>query len=564
MAMDDTSQTSQSGAGSAPLTDYFQQLASVLKLDPDQYHDGSGNGQAQPNSMFGASTQTAPASPAPDNNVTAVPTAPVPGAALAVPPAQPSPGAAGPQGAVPTTTGGATPVTPYTPVELADAQKMSGPQTPLPNANLRMIGAALGGSQVFNQTINDIQSGDEAKQRMASNTIQMARNLNSLAQEGFQTQKLAIEAQNNQTLAQAANDPNSAFTTLTKATMLDSLGRPITTVDPKTGKQTSTTLMGPAALAQYTAFINNPKTTAFQLLQNPVLQNLPSIQGLNAQNVDVAIKLQTVANAHLQAQAAQTNAGAEVTKANTGVRNQNMMENATGISGDASGTPVVAPSNVGTPSPVTTKPTVKSPSAAGSATGKYVLDRNGVELSPATETMQKADAEEFNNARNNQPEIQTTQQAIDTALQTAEGLRKNGFTGPIANAVSKYGADPRYANFASQLNAVQTNYAKAFANEAGARAGGNVMIETKEANTVGDPSQNIDVVINSLKRLGKSIETRNSYNQQVMGAYTKDRSLDNFKFTPPYNTQGWALHKDSKGNQAYVDPTNPKNFQELQ
>src|SRR5665213_75916 len=105
-------------AGSAaPLTDYFQQLAGVLNLQPDEYHNGSGAGQAQPNTMFGApaAAQAAPAAPA------AAPTYDGSGdvaAAPDVPDAQASPVApvapVGPQGAVPLTTGGATPVTPYT------------------------------------------------------------------------------------------------------------------------------------------------------------------------------------------------------------------------------------------------------------------------------------------------------------------------------------------------------------------------------------------------------------------------------------------------------------------
>lgn len=559
MAMDDTSQTSQSGAGSAPLTDYFQQLASVLKLDPDQYHDGSGNGQAQPNSMFGASTQAAPASPAPDSNVTAVPTAPVPGAALAVPPAQPSPGAAGPQGAVPTTTGGATPVTPYTPAELADAQKMSGPQTPLPNANLRMIGAALGGSQVFNQTINDIQSGDEAKQRMASNTIQMARNLNSLAQEGFQTQKLAIEAQNNQTLAQAANDPNSAFTTLTKATMLDSLGRPITTVDPKTGKQTSTTLMGPAALAQYTAFINNPKTTAFQLLQNPVLQNLPSIQGLNAQNVEIAVKLQTAANQHITAEAAATNAGAEVTKAQTAARNQNMLENATGISGNGPGTPPpVAPTNGTNPTSSTT-PAVKPPRS------KYVLNRNGVELSPAEKGNQEAASKEVATVRAQSDDLNDTLNKIDAAKQYVSALP---FTGPIAEYAGA-GTDVVQKAKAA-LAGVGLAYTKAFAEDAGARAGGNMMIEQKEQANVGNLSQNKATIINSLNRMEQSIRTKQDYNKQIISQANDDPSLESFQYKPLYkvnNGQSWTRMDGSKGTTRYAAPNynkdDPSTYQDV-
>lgn len=526
--MDDVSQSSASPSG----VNFFDLIAKQLGIGPDEYHDGAGGGQSTPNTQFGP----LPSGVRPDGSGAPLtagdPAAPAQAASIA-PPAAPPAGAAPMQGAVPLTTGGATPVTPYTGAELDQATKMSGPQTPLPNSNLRMAAAALGGSQVFNQTINDIQSGDEARQRMASNTIQMARNINSLAQEGFKTQELAIQTQNQQSMAQAANDPNSSLTALYKAQALDGVANMAKDVSVGAdGKETSTPLMGANLATNITAFLNKPGVTAFQIMQNPILANIPSVAAINQTNIENAVKLQTVANQHITAVAAQSNAAAEGSKAATAARNQNMLENATGISGAPAG------SAAATAAPAT------APSKS-----KYVLDRNGVELSPAEKGTQEAASKEVATVRAQQDDLNDTLNKLNAAKAAVSALP---FTGPIAEYAGA-GTDAVQKAKAA-LAGVGLAYTKAFAEDAGARAGGNMMIEQKEQQNVGNLGQNKATIINSLQRMEQSIRTKQDYNKQIMDQSKNDPSLESFKYTPLYNGKSWLRHTDKNGNQAYVSP----------
>lgn len=546
-----------------PLTDYFKMLSSVLNLDPDEYHDGSGKGQSTPNTAFasGNAKTTQPTAsanlprldaggvvppgssaivgdgdapePGPDAETITNPPGNQP---VAVAPNVP-PAPQGPQGAVPSMVSAAPPA-----LDLATAQAMQGPQTQLPSAQSRLDmaqhNASYGNPNIINQTVQDLQSEDMNRQSMASNTIQMARNLNSLTQEGFKTQDLAIEAQNNQTLAIAANDKNSALTKFTKAQALDGLNQPMTGADGK-----PMPIMGPQAMAAAQQFLSDPNTTAFQVLQNPVLKNIPSVAAINTANIDTAVKLQTLANQHITAEASATQASAAQTDAATKARNQNVIENATGISGATPGTPAAT-------------------NAAPTKPGKYVVEGSGIKLSPAEQSTEEDASKEVATVRDQQADLSDTMNKIQAAQAAVSALP---FTGPIAEYAGA-GTDAVQKAKAA-LAGVGLSYAKAFAEDAGARAGGNMMIEQREQDNVGNLGQNKATILNSLQRMAQSIKTKQDYNNQIVTQAKSDPSLESFKYKPLYNEKGWTRMDGSQGTSRYAaknyNPNDPTTFADV-
>lgn len=526
-----------------PLTDYFKMLSSVLNLDPDEYHDGKGGGQPSPNTAF---TSNVPQSAQTANNASyGVPTAAntaqlphladggvippggsavvgdtptsdaddtapevatnTPGGTVVQPVAPDSSGATvpvvptgnvptGPQGAVPTLTGAPPPG-----ADLAMAQVMS-PQTALPSPQSRLQMAqnfaSYGNPNIINQTVQDLQSEDMNRQTMASNTIQMARNLNSLAQEGFATQKLAIEAANNATMAQAANDSNSALSVFTRAQVADDLtNKTVTDAQGNTHP-----IVGPAVLAQAQAFLaKNP--TAYQIMTNPVLSSLPSVMAMTQTNIENAVKLQTAAAATQQAQAAQTNAGTS-----------RMAELSLEQGG---GTPGQAPT-AGAPGAVVKPPMIR--------TGKDSLGPNPLN-GDVSEARTKAIAA--------MEAAQRQLKDVDTAAQAVQGV----YSGLGGDAAANLSAKGQAAQ--SDLARVGIDRLVSFGQQMGGvsamRSG---MVDMKDLNTAPTLGKWKDAATNALQVIRSGAQDDLNNNEAILNYIDKNGSLAGFR--PSLPTTGVA------------------------
>lgn len=499
-------------APSGGMTPYFAQMAAILKLDPNQYHNGSGGGQesamAMPNSPDTSGSAVDP------NDPTSLPPTTAPDTSGSASPMAPN---TAPAAAAPTSTAAPTgnaPVSPYTAQDLDVAQKMMPQKSDSDKFGeaSRLLGASIYGPQIYNETVQNLDSHDQAQRKAAFDTVTLARDIGEATKQGFELQNLAIAVQNQQTWAKAANDPNSTLTQFTRAAVLNQLDQ-TQGISPDFKNALKTKI---------------PTMSAFDILNNGVTAQLANVAGINDKNIKNAIALADETTKRMTAGAAVTNAAADTTKANTEARNQTMLEQASGLGG----TPAATTNADGTTAPA--KP------------AKYVVEGKGIKLAPAEEARQKADTEEFESVRSQQPDLINTEQHIHDALNR---LKKVDYTGPLAEYISKFGKTaPDLQKLDSDLQAVGLDYNRAFAKDAGARAGGNVRVETREANNVGNVSQNAGTIKAALNRLLRSIQVKKAYNTNLMDSYGKDNSLDNFKFGNPVTL------KD--GSNVILDPKN--------
>lgn len=180
---------------------------------------------------------------------------------------------------------------------------------------------------------------------------------------------------------------------------------------------------------------------------------------------------------------------------------------------------------------------------AGAKASQAATDAQRVNADVTGKTAQAAkDADTVAGLRTLDPQAVATIQSIDQAI----ALVNKAYTGPGGSILAKLPSSQQQ-QLRAALAQVSLDKVRAFAQAAGARAGGNVMIESKDIDSIGSADQGHNTLIGNLNRIRSQILQTQANNHAMIQFYDNpngSHTLTNFK--PPVSVDNMGANPNIK------------------